>query len=314
MHFYGRDTTIFTTTATSVTPLGDHYTQFAVIAPSNALPVTVRSVRANVAATSEETNFTADTTTSDHSQRGMSKAWSTSKSLNFHLIFLSGSNPSASESGIATAISKLKTAYSQNTVKINPNITSTTITANDYLTLTSSSINSTAAGSLGGLFVNTSSAQNKDAVNIYFVKNATSPAGLLGVAGGIPGLPGKSGTRNSAMVVVFDNHLTTPGTSPNESEQTLLAETMAHEAGHWLGLFHLVESNYNGTQTIYTRDAISETPRCTGSPVNITNCNGTSENNSGAKNIMFWTGQTGFSQPDFTGEQGWVLRRHPLVY
>ena len=172
----------------------------------------------------------------------------------------------------------------------------------------------TASGSPGGLFVNTAYAQDPNAVNIYFVKSETAVGGVLGIAGGIPGLPGKTGTRNSAMVIIFDSHLGTAGASPSAAEQTLIGETIAHEAGHWLGMNHLVESVYNVTQNNYTRDGISETPRCAQTPVSLTNCDSTGENNSGARNIMFWAGMAGFSQPDLTGEQGWVLRRHPLVY
>lgn len=77
----------------------------------------------------------------------------------------------------------------------------------------------------------------------------------------------------------------TPGTSPNSAEQTLMGETIAHEAGHWLGLFHLVENGYHTTATIYTRDAISETPRCTGNPTNLANCDSTAETSAGARNV-----------------------------
>ncbi len=314
MHPYGADSSIYTSASTSTSYASTQSFFFDAVGPASGVTITYRRVRSKIAATTEETNFSPDSTTSDHKLRGMSKTWGTEKRMKFHLIFVSGANPAASEAGISTAIEKLKTVYTQNTVRIRPIITSTTISAPDYVTLTSLSQDVTTAGSLGGLFVNTASAQNADAVNVIFVKSETAVGGVLGVAGGIPGLPGKTGTRSSAMVVIFDSHLGTPGTAPNTSEQNLMGETIAHEAGHWLGLFHLVESNYSTTQNIWTRDPITETPRCTQSPLNLANCDSTSENNSGARNVMFYTGTSGFNQPDLTGEQGWLRRRNPLAY
>ena len=37
-----------------------------------------------------------------------------------------------------------------------------------------------------------------------------------------------------------------------------MAETMAHEVGHYMGLFHVVEGGYSSF------DAIGDTPRCNG--------------------------------------------------
>lgn len=318
MHWYGSNSSLYTSLLSDGNPVSissafNAALGFVPIVRSNSIPVTVRKVRSLIPATSEENSFLPDSSNSDHSQRGMSKIWSTEKKINVHLIFVAGSNPAASEAGIATAITRLSSLYTQNTVRIRPVITSTTLNNAAYLTLTSLDRDSVAAGSLGGLFANNASVEKADALNIFFVKNDTV-SGVLGVSGGIPGLPGKVGTRNSAMVVVFDTHLGTPGATPTDSELTLMGETIAHEAGHWLGLYHLAESNYNSTQSVYNRDPISETPRCTQNPVSLVNCDGTAENNSGARNVMFWSGTAGFDQSRFTGEQGWVLRRHPLVY
>lgn len=319
LHWYGSDTSLYTSLLSNsnpvtISPSLNAGVGFIPIVISSSLPITVRKVRSLIAATAEESNFTPDSTTTDHSQRGMSKVWSTEKKINIHLIFVSGSNPSASETGIATAISRLTTLYTQDSVRVRPVITSTTLSDTAYLNLNSLDGDSLASGSLGGLFANNASVEKADALNIFFVKSETVVGGVLGVSGGLPGLPGKTGTRNSGMVVMFDSHLGTPGATPTDSELTLMGETIAHEAGHWLGLFHLVESNYATNQTTYYRDPISETPLCTQNPLNLANCNSTGLNNSGARNVMFYTGTTGFDQPRLTGEQGWILRRHPLVY
>ena len=318
MHWYGSDTSPYTALLSNGNPVTISSTVnagigFIPIVRSSSLPITVRKVRSLIAATDEENSFTPDSSTSDHSQRGMSKVWSTEKKINVHLIFVSGSNPAASEAGIATAINRMTTLYTQNSVRIRPVITSTTLNNSAYLTLTSLDGDSLAAGSLGALFANNGSVEKSDALNIFFVKSDTV-GGVLGISGGLPGLPGKVGTRHSAMVVVFDTHLGTPGATPTDAELILMGETMAHEGGHWLGLSHLVEQNYAGTQTIYTRDPISETPLCTQGAIGLGDCDGTAVNNSGARNVMFWSGTSGFDQPRLTGEQGWVLRRHPLVY
>lgn len=319
LHWYGYNTGLYTSNISggapvSVTPSGSVEQSFRVIVPSNTIPITIRKVRSLKRPDTDEVSFTPDSSTTDFSKRGMSRVWEIEKKMKFHLIFVNGANPSASEGGISVAINKLIEVYSQNTVKIKPIITSQTLNDPAYITLTSLSGSSTAPGSLGGLFANTASVQKADAVNIFFVKNETAVGGVLGVSGGLPGLPGKSGTRNSGMVVMFDSHLGTPGGTPTNAEQVLMGETIAHEAGHWLGLNHLVESNYVTTQTTYTRDAISETPLCTQAGLTLVGCDGTNINNSGSRNVMFYNGSAGFTQPNLTGEQGWVLRRHPLVF
>jgi hypothetical protein len=77
---------------------------------------------------------------------------------------------------------------------------------------------------------------------------------LYGEAGGIPGalVP----TKRSAVAVSW---LTCAGSDGVYSEEDVLflGETMAHEVGHYLGMYHPVESSYNFW------DAIEDTPECT---------------------------------------------------
>ena len=78
---------------------------------------------------------------------------------------------------------------------------------------------------------------------------------LLGISGGIPGAPVP--TVKSCVAVSM---LTNGGPSGvfDASSVELLAETLAHEGGHYLGLFHPVESN------LATFDPLIDTPLCSG--------------------------------------------------
>ncbi len=74
-----------------------------------------------------------------------------------------------------------------------------------------------------------------NAVNLFFVEEINSPPPLagkiLGIAGGVPGPPLLQGTARSGVAV---------GTSPQEGAPAI-ANIVAHEIGHFLGLFHTTE-------------------------------------------------------------------------
>jgi hypothetical protein len=92
-------------------------------------------------------------------------------------------------------------------------------------------------------------------VNVVVVPSIVGGDQLYGIAGGIPGpliATGTSGVtvsalNNSGSDMVFD-----------DDEIGLLGETIAHEAGHYTGLFHPVEGTYD------TWDAVTDTPECNG--------------------------------------------------
>ena len=82
--------------------------------------------------------------------------------------------------------------------------------------------------------------------------------GFQGVAANIPGT--LETTRWTWVTVSWPGHAGVDGVL-SEVEARWMGETMAHEVGHYLGLFHPVECPYDCGGAI---DAIADTPRCDG--------------------------------------------------
>lgn len=82
---------------------------------------------------------------------------------------------------------------------------------------------------------------------------ANADEGLLGVAGQIPGSPG-AGPRGGVLVS-WARHAGVNGRF-NSDEVSFLASTMAHEVGHFTGLFHPVEFDWEHF------DPLDDTPEC----------------------------------------------------
>ncbi len=121
---------------------------------------------------------------------------------------------------------------------------------------------------------------------------------ILGIAGGIPGIPFEQGTNASGVAVTALNLSQDPAS---------VARTMAHEGGHWLGLWHTTEQK--GTM----HDPLSDTPECDASRdankdgiVTSKECQ-----SQGAENLMFW--EAGPTASTLSGNQGYVLLRNPAV-
>jgi hypothetical protein len=153
---------------------------------------------------------------------------------------------------------------------------------------------------------NTSDAEG---LNVYFIDQFNMPGagGLLGISAGIPGVPSYPGlTHAGVAVALFPLYATN-----DPLERADFAATIAHEAGHYLGLYHTSERR--GT----TFDPIEDTPECRGTQFdqNGDRFVSTSECVSAdASNLMFWTSNPKVVLAEkLTPAQSWVLLRNPSV-
>jgi hypothetical protein len=137
-------------------------------------------------------------------------------------------------------------------------------------------------------------------VNFFFVQGFNG-WGLLGKAGGIPGPPLLHGSHSSGVVVSMSDFYD----QPNHIAIPVTAETMAHELGHQLGLFHTSE------QTGAYHDPIPDTPECTADGngdgvVSYSECEG-----KGTDNLMFWSISL---SAKLTPGQKFVIHRNATMY
>ena len=141
-----------------------------------------------------------------------------------------------------------------------------------------------------------------DGTHVVVVIGETLDGGwdYLGLTGSIPGalVP----TSRSRVAISWLANAGTDGHF-DDVEIGIYGETLAHEVGHYLGLFHPVESTYE------LWDALDDTPKCT----TESQC----EDDLGA-NLMFpWPvcGATAcVSQDELTPEQQGVMHRYSGVY
>jgi len=119
-----------------------------------------------------------------------------------------------------------------------------------------------------------------------------------GVAGSIPGPAFFHGIPRAGIAVAL---------APLGQDALLIGRTIAHEIGHFLGLWHVVESEGKIV------DPITDTPAC--GLADDTNKDGVLQldecKDLGADNAMFWL--AGHPNPGFTPGQGAIARGNPLV-
>lgn len=128
-------------------------------------------------------------------------------------------------------------------------------------------------------------------VNLFFVERFQCMQfgfdfgqAIGGISGGIPGMPLAKGTTHSGVAVSTSAFLNDPAT---------VAVVMAHETGHFLGLYHSQENNMFGGPAVY--DNISDTANTA----------------SGAQaNLMYFSAGTATT---LTPGQGLVMRNNPWV-
>jgi predicted Zn-dependent protease len=136
-------------------------------------------------------------------------------------------------------------------------------------------------------------------VNVVITPSILSYEEIFGISGDIPG-PLIS-TGRSAVLISADLSAGPNGEFSPE-EQRLLAETMAHEVGHYLGLFHPVETTWE------TWDVLDDTLQCNGEFDCVVEL---------GTNLMFpFPVCSGFSctpQDNITGEQAGVTHRYTGV-
>lgn len=94
-------------------------------------------------------------------------------------------------------------------------------------------------------------------VSVLVIDKVTDVAGVFGVSGGIPGslVP----TDRSVVSVSAKEHAGRDGAFSADEVQ-LFGETMAHEVGHYLGLFHPAELPVGGV--VKSWDALDDTAEC----------------------------------------------------
>ena len=213
--------------------------------------------------------------------------------------YITGTTWSAND--IASALSVMSTIYSQNGITLSVKDT-ITISESQYATVSSSFIDSTTSALV--------SQGSEDTVNLFFVEDQpSSETAILGVSAGIPGTMSIASSWNGVI-----NYLSAHATGSTLNSQ-VLGETVAHEMGHWLGLFHTTES------AGVSFDPLSDTAQCpisldgdSDGKVYAEECDGY-----GADNLMFWTTwstssqASGKTQEKLSTEQQYILKYSPIA-
>ena len=139
-------------------------------------------------------------------------------------------------------------------------------------------------------------------MNIFMIRAFNMGGGgggqVLGISPGIPGAAGLHGSPSSGVVFATEGMLGRSGWFDGNS---MLAQTMAHEVGHFLGLFHTTEI-YGGA------DPLGDTPQCPQSDIQSYRHEACPDYD----NLMFPT--AGFrDQVTLTSQQIEILVGNPLI-
>lgn len=136
-------------------------------------------------------------------------------------------------------------------------------------------------------------------LNVFFVRNISLGGGTIGISQGLPGPAGIHGTGASGVVFTSEflgqtfNDPSSGQTNGNEYTGVV----MAHELGHYLGLFHTTEQFAQG------QDPLTDTPVC--------GRNQFPDNCPDLDNLMFPL--AGVTHTDVTPNQSYVIGVNPLT-
>jgi hypothetical protein len=169
----------------------------------------------------------------------------------------------------------------------------------------------------------------------FFLVSSFSDSTIVGVDGTIPGPSSLGGTVHSGAAVsgadlnanlAFCSATGTTALFNANCGPDNVAYIVAHEAGHWLGLYHSTE------RTGQTFDPVADTATCrcedctsvsrrlgcggtssTGTSILATDCTSAGATCGGSDNLMFWELRKGVSRGVLTDQQSRILRANPLV-
>lgn len=133
-------------------------------------------------------------------------------------------------------------------------------------------------------------------VNVFFVRGfAFSGGSVLGISMGLPGAAGIHGTRSSGVSFTTE-YMTSDDLPGIGNGNVYTGVVLAHEIGHYLGLFHTTEQGGAGF------DPLSDTPECrSGFPSACPDLN----------NLMF--PYAGSDHTTLRAGQYWMLNANPLT-
>lgn len=134
-------------------------------------------------------------------------------------------------------------------------------------------------------------------INVFFVSTIVktevedgSSGVVLGIAGGVPGPPWLAhGSIHSGVALALDPTIGSEGDITTDK----LGATLAHELGHYLGLYHNTEKGDPEKPELTTHDPIADTE------------------DSDKTNLMWWASEGGLT---LTDGQRFVVMRHPSVW
>jgi hypothetical protein len=159
---------------------------------------------------------------------------------------------------------------------------------------------------------------NNQAMNFFFVQGFENQPGAVGVSGKIAGPAIIQGTRYSGVVTTT---LDGPIGDLTQADLLIQGATMAHEGGHYSGLYHTTErfgagATGTGLPAWILVDPINDTPACpVTNDVNQDGMVGATEClNFDGMNLMFWLAEDGVVQDQLTEGQRFVLHRHPYLH